>query len=266
MSMLSCLLAIETLSILSLEIRMASAVNTLPIILILCGVSLVLLLALLLPKRKARPRDLPKKRSNVANSPTDFSIAPAPIGAQPKWLVMDLQTTGLSTVKGDEDRILEATWLVLDGAYRLIRRRTIWVQQESLGGEEARSVHHLSGKELERDGVSELDFLTCFFADLPASPITLVMHNAAFDFPILRAMVVRLLPSRVADLDRCPQFCTMKYPVEELGYGERYPRLSELSMRLLGISSWQFRALSPVSWRNAYFTRRCLIALIEEHL
>ncbi len=208
--------------------------------------------------------DYDRERSeNRVLKDNGISIPSIPIalsGAVPSWMILDLQTTGLSTKSGFEDHIVEASWLLLDEKYHEISRHTVWVKQDSLGGDEARSIHEVSEETLAKCGISERAFLEIFFQELP-DKITLVMHNVAFDLPILRSTILRVMPESVERIDACPTFCTMKYLVEEKECLEYYPRLLQLSEYLLAITPTEFYSIRPVSLRNVYYTWQCFVAL-----
>lgn len=174
-----------------------------------------------------------------------------------KWFVLDLQTTGLSTERGREDLIVEATWLLLDEEYRLMRQKTLRVRQSYSGSQEAREVHGLSEQDLLLYGISETEMVEQLLADL-LPDTTIVMHNVEFDRAILLATIERIAPDALKEVASHPTLCTMTYLPSE-----SYPSLGTLTTSITPFTQAQFRNLRPISYRNAYFTRHCLTALLR---
>lgn len=235
------------------------------IVMVVLGAVALIILFLLLWKPRHKQRALPKLENPRQVKPSfrkELIALPAIPVAEPdavaKWMVLDLQTTGLSTVRGAEDLIVEATWLILDEQYQLIRRKTHRVRQSYSGSQEAREVHGLSEQDLWRHGITEHQLMEQFMADLLPNT-TIVMHNAEFDRAILRSTIERVAPSALPEVDRHPTLCTMTYLPSE-----SYPSLGTLTTSLTPFTMAEFRTLRPISYRNAYFTRHCLIALLSQ--
>lgn len=232
------------------------------VMVVLGAVALFILFLLWVSPRRRKQKGLVADASPVVPQAAREVVTVPPIpkaehGAIAKWLVLDLQTTGLSTQKGAEDLIVEATWLLLDQQYQLIRRQTLRVRQANSGSEEAREVHGLSQQDLWRYGVTETQLVEQLLADLRPET-TIVMHNAEFDRAILRGTIQRVAPYALAEVDSHSTLCTMTYLPSD-----RYPSLGALTTSITSFTQSQFRALRPISYRNAYFTRHCLIALLQ---
>ncbi|MDO5017395.1 MAG: 3'-5' exonuclease [Porphyromonas sp.] len=236
---------------------------------ILGAVALVLLALLFIPTNRGlkRARGTVRSGSNPPHQPDEairlLPIPKAPDTAVPKWCVIDLQTTGLDT---DRDRIVEASWLLMDEAYREIRRSTKLIRQTEIGSPEAIAIHRRTLADLQQLGITEGEWLHSFVTEIPPG-VTLVAHNLAFDREILRSTVERIAPEYTNLIDRFEGYCTMmavkmEAKMEAKGIEEEgYISLRNLTRRHLGIPDPIFDALTPVSWRNVYFTRLCLQSL-----
>lgn len=235
---------------------------------IIGAVALVLLALILYPKRR---RPIAKKNRVATPSKPARATQSPPIPLPPldpipkaketavaKWVILDLQTTGLNTNEGKEARIVEASWAILDEDYRLITRHTYRVRQQDASSPEAVHIHGITDTLHTPFSITEEELLERWFSDL-SEDITLVGHNIAFDLAILLGTVRRLTPERIAPLEKLPTFCTMTYLCTSPEI--RYPRLVHLTEELTGIPPQLFFTLHPVSWRNVYFTRLCLIHL-----
>lgn len=234
---------------------------------ILGAVALVLLALIFYPNRRptikksVMPTEHNRERSDLISTiilPPLDPIPRAADGAVAKWLILDLQTTSLNVLEGREARIVEASWALLDGDYKLISRHTYRVQQQVRSSLEAVHVHGITDTLHTPFSITEEELLERWFSLLPKD-VTLVGHNITFDLAILLGTVRRLAPQRVAQLEELPTFCTMTFLCSSPE--SRYPRLVHLTEELTGISPQSFYSLHPVSWRNVYFTRLCLIHL-----
>ena len=102
---------------------------------ILGAVALVLLALILYPNNK---KPSIKIKTNLSDFQGERAVQPIAVRsplldpipraegdrAVAKWMILDLQTTSLSVEVGDEARILEASWALLDEPYKLITRHT----------------------------------------------------------------------------------------------------------------------------------------------
>lgn len=240
---------------------------------ILGAVALVLLALILYPNNK---KPSIKIKTNLSDFQGERAVQPIAVrsplldpipraegdGAVAKWMILDLQTTSLSVEVGDEARILEASWALLDEQYKLITRHTYRVRQEVSSSPEAFRVHGISDTHLTPYSISEQELVERWFSDLTPGAI-LVGHNIAFDRAILLGTVRRVAPTRTAELEQLPTFCTMTYLCTSSD--SRYPSLVHLTEELAGISPQRFYSLRPISWRNVYFTRLCLLQLLPNN-
>lgn len=239
---------------------------------ILGAVALVLLALILYPNKKPtikkRPilSDYQKERivqPTAARSPLLDPI-PRAVGevAVAKWMILDLQTTSLNTEEGEEARILEASWALLDENYKLITRHTYRVRQEVSSSPEAFRVHGIADTLQTPYSITEQELVERWSADLKPR-ITLVGHNIAFDRAILLGTVGRVAPHLVTKLEQLPTLCTMTYLCTSPD--SPYPSLVHLTEELAGIPPPRFYSLRPISWRNVYFTRLCLLHLLPNN-
>lgn len=239
---------------------------------ILGAVALVLLALILYPNNK---KPSIKIKTNLSDFQGERAVQPIAVrsplldpipraeeGAVAKWMILDLQTTSLSVEVGDEARILEASWALLDEQYKLITRHTYRVRQEVSSSPEAFRVHGISDTHLTPYSISEQELVERWFSDLTAGAI-LVGHNIAFDRAILLGTVSRVAPTRTAELEQLPTFCTMTYLCTSPD--SPYPSLVHLTEELAGIPPQRFYSLRPISWRNVYFTRLCLLHLLPNN-
>lgn len=240
---------------------------------ILGAVALVLLALILYPKKKKKPTIInrvplsdPQEERTVqptaVRSPLLDPIPRAEEGVVAKWMILDLQTTSLSIEEGEEARILEASWALLDEQYKLITRHTYRVQQEVSSSPEAFRVHGIADTLQTPYSITEQELVERWFSDLTPG-VTLVGHNIAFDRAILLGTVRRVAPELVAKLEQLPTFCTMTYLCTSPD--STYPSLVHLTEELTGISPQSFYSLRPISWRNVYFTRLCLLHLLPNN-
>ena len=240
---------------------------------ILGAVALVLLALILYPNNK---KPSIKIKTNLSDFQEERAVQPIAVRsplldpipraegdrAVAKWMILDLQTTSLSVEVGDEARILEASWALLDEQYKLITRHTYRVRQEVSSSPEAFRVHGISDTLLTPYSISEQELVERWFSDLTPGAI-LVGHNIAFDRAILLGTVKRVAPTRTAELEQLPTFCTMTYLCNSPD--SRYPSLVHLTEELAGIPPQRFYSLRPISWRNVYFTRLCLLHLLPNN-
>lgn len=246
-----------------IPIELLPLVSTTSIMLVLGAVALFIIVLLFVPRHRRQSLlitsvEVPRQKEPLKHSELPL-IPRAEADAVPQWAVLDFQTTGLCTERGLEDLIVEATWLALDASFRLISQKTLRVRQSYSGSAEARAVHHVTEQQLEECGVCEEELVEQLFADLGRGT-TLVMHNAEFDLAILRGTLARVDPSKLLELERYPSFCTMTYLPAEY-----YPSLATLTASITPYTMADFRSLFPISYRNAYFTRHCLMALLDRY-
>ncbi|MDD7468095.1 MAG: 3'-5' exonuclease [Porphyromonas sp.] len=183
----------------------------------------------------------------------------------PRYLILDLQTTGLSIEPGREDRIVQAAWLGLDDRYRELCHGVALVDQPDAGSEEAMRVHHLDTHTLRIMGKSEVELIETLLPLIKHSSV-IVCHNVRFDLSILLATLRRLHPTAEYWLKHKEAICTMVLSAALDPHGRhRYRSLKALTNEYTGISPDDMEVLDIVGWRNVCLTRICLAQLRLRH-
>lgn len=218
-------------------------------------------------RKKQRGRaSIPEKKEPYENPKSDFyALEEADPGAMPVYAVIDFQTTGLSTKAGEEDRIIQVAWLVVDRDFRVIKRRLSLVRQTRRSAYEAQMVHHIPFDKIMEYGLPESEVLGDLLGDL-SEGVALVFHNAAFDLGILRGALRKCGLCEWDDLARRQVFCTMTF-LPELRVGtaeEKFLSLPNLTAQLTGrpVPKHSFPD-TFTAWRNVCLTRICLRRLSE---
>lgn len=184
---------------------------------------------------------------------------------EPLYLILDLQTTGLSIRPGEEDRIVQAAWLILDKHYRDIGHRVVVVDQEDAGSEEAQKVHHLDRHTLEVMGQSEEVLIEALLPLLKSAKV-IVCHNVRFDLSILLATVRRIHPQAEYWLKHKEAICTMVLSAAlDPMWRHKYRSLKQLTCEYTGISPEDMDRIDITAWRNVCLTRICLAQLRLRH-
>ena len=183
----------------------------------------------------------------------------------PRYLILDLQTTGLSIEPGREDRIVQAAWLGLDDRYRELCHGVALVDQPDAGSEEAMRVHHLDTHTLRIMGKSEEELMETLLPLIKHSSV-IVCHNVRFDMSILLAALRRLHPTAEYWLKHKEAICTMVLSAAlDPHWRHHYRSLKALTNEYTGISPDDMEVLDIVGWRNVCLTRICLAQLRLRH-
>lgn len=191
-------------------------------------------------------------------SPSPYDVPKAQLTSIPKFAVIDLQTTGLSTT---EDRIIELSWLILDHDYSEIQNNSKRIFQASAGTREAKRIHHVSDEILAETGQDEREVILQLWDAIKKVPVW-VFHNAHFDLSILHATLSRLFPEFVEKMMSKEIICTMTGLISEPYHNtSKYPSLIELTTQLYSYPKPILFQQSIVSLRNVYLTRACLVKL-----
>lgn len=196
-----------------------------------------------------------------------FNFNKSPSGEVAEYAFIDLQTTGLSTKWGEEDRIVQASWLVTDALMREVSRGTRIVWQESLGSLEARQVHHVTEQQMQAYGITEAQLLQELWAAVGEVPYW-VCHNVAFDLGILQGTLRRCAPHTLDNLWKKQVICTMQYlpmVMAKQDYVPPYYKLTDLAMHLTGLTKREIMGVDVVSWRNVCLTRISLFILLRDY-
>lgn len=230
------------------------------------GGFLLLLLAFYLVWCRKRGKEKVEKRQEEKSviPSKNFFVIERSEGKVPEYVFIDLQTTGLSTEPGHEDRILQISWLVVDESFKEVRRDTLMVSQESLGSLEARRVHRITEKQMRQFGISEDEMLEIFWEDCAEVPYW-VFHNATFDLGILLGTVERLRPEWEEAVLTKQVICTMRYL--SLVHDMRLPYLNliDLTAQLTKIPHDELSRVDVISWRNVCLTRLSLYFLLKDY-
>lgn len=159
------------------------------------------------------------------------------------YLFFDTETTGLprnwKAPVSDLDnwpRLVELAWILCDEEGHNIESRSAIVRPNGFQiPTEASAVHGISTARALAEGV-ELEALLGDFARAVDASRVLVAHNVSFDEKIIGAELLRTdVP---CDFDERERFCTMKASTELCAipsrYGFKWPKLSQLHLRLFG--------------------------------
>ncbi len=184
-------------------------------------------------------------------------------GGEPEYAVIDFQATGLSTMPGKEDRVLQVACLLLDKELTPVDRMIALVRQETLGPAQAQAVHHIHASDLEAYGQPEEQVMNRLWSKVREVP-TLVFHNAEYDLAIWLGSLRTFAPERIPLLQAKKTVCTMLHFTAEAGEDTHYPSLIALTSRLSGLPPRSLYTDLPVAWRNVCLTRYCLSRIIGE--
>lgn len=242
------------------------------ILIIIAVTLLLLLLGDYLLAHRGRQRlhttDAPaqrRRRRPLQAEPVRLQPPKAPdASGEALFLILDLQTTGLSVETGREDRILQTAWLLLDPLYRELDEGLLLVDQTDAGSPEAQQVHHLREESIHRRGVTEAELLERLVPALERAEV-LVCHHVRFDASILLGTLRRVRPGAEPLLLGKRAFCTMELGAFLETEEGRYPSLITLTEELTGISGETVRRVEPVARRNVLLTRLCLEELRRRH-
>jgi len=159
------------------------------------------------------------------------------------YLFFDTETTGLPrnwkapvSELDNWPRLVELAWLLCDEEGRRIESRSAIVRPDGFQiPTEASTVHGISTDRALAEGV-ELEALLEDFARAVDASRVLVAHNVSFDEKIIGAELLRT--DVLSEFDGRERFCTMKASTELCAipsrYGFKWPKLSELHLRLFG--------------------------------
>lgn len=245
-------------------------------ILILIAVGLLcLLLGDLLIRRRRHHRHLDDSREitpphqelvEYDHLLSQLRPTPPPDGdrSKPHYLVLDFQTTGLSTVRGNEARIVQAAWLILDSSYQDLGHGIVLVSQPDAGSSEARQVHHLDSETIQALGITEEKLLNKLLP-LIAQAEVIVCHNVRFDLSILLGTVRRIRPEAEEWIVRKRALCTMVLSAALETPAHSYLSLISLASSYTGIDPSTLGQIDVVGSRNVVLTRVCLMHLCQHH-
>ncbi len=159
------------------------------------------------------------------------------------YLFFDTETTGLPlnwkapvSDLNNWPRLVQIAWHQYDDSGNMISEKDYIIKPEgfSIPGE-ASQVHGISTERAEREG-ADLKQVLEEFAGLINESSKLVAHNMSFDEKIIGAEFLRKeIKNKLSQADK---ICTMKsstaYCKIPGNYGYKWPKLSELHMKLFG--------------------------------
>ncbi len=198
-------------------------------------------------------------------------------------LVFDTETSGLPKRAGfeklmpawdiksyDTCRVIQLAWATYTQEGALIRKKSLYIKPDGfvLNDQTANSVHNITMETLLNKGVPIRKALREFEAELGLAGIV-VGHNVRFDVHALASEAWRCgLNDLAAAIEGAPVHCTMRLAKNYCGakgqYGLKFPRLSELFMKLYGVEpTVQHDAMADVETTAAcYFKLRYLEILL----
>ena len=159
------------------------------------------------------------------------------------YLFFDTETTGLPknwkaplSALDNWPRLVQIAWLQFDSEERKISERSFIIKPEGFTiPHEAAKVHGISTERAADEGV-ELEMVLEELADMIKVSNLIVAHNMNFDEKIIGAEFLR---SEIDNaLFETKRLCTMKASTDYCGlqgnYGYKWPKLSELHIKLFG--------------------------------
>lgn len=160
------------------------------------------------------------------------------------YLFFDTETTGLPknwkapvTDLNNWPRMVQVAWILCDTDGNRIESYDCIIRPENFSiPAAASSVHGISTERAMSEG-ENLGEMLGRFNELVGKADFMVAHNIGFDEKIIQAELLRKrIPS---DFERKPKLCTMhastKYCRLPGRYGYKWPKLSELHIKLFGV-------------------------------
>ncbi len=160
------------------------------------------------------------------------------------YLFFDTETTGLPrnwkapvSDLNNWPRMIQIAWILCDSEGNRIQSNDYIIQPENfIIPVEAARVHGISTQKAINEGVKLIDVLT-EFNNLVEQANFIVAHNISFDEKIVGAEFLR--KGIRSDFDRKKKLCTMQASTNYCRlpgpYGYKWPKLSELHIKLFGV-------------------------------
>ncbi len=160
------------------------------------------------------------------------------------YLFFDTETTGLPkkwkapvTDLNNWPRMIQIAWIFCDQNGTRIESDDFIIQPEGFTiPSDASRVHGISTEKAIREG-EDLEQVLIKFGALADRADYIVAHNISFDEKIVGAEFLR--KSVQTDFERKPKLCTMKASTDYCRlpgpYGYKWPKLSELHIKLFGV-------------------------------
>ena len=159
------------------------------------------------------------------------------------YLFFDTETTGLPrnwkapvTDLNNWPRMIQIAWIFCDKNGKRIEAADFIIKPENfIIPKDAARVHGISTEKAVEEGVA-LDGVLNQFNDLVKESEFIVAHNISFDEKILGAELLR--KEIVSDFESKRKLCTMQASTDYCKlpgpYGYKWPKLSELHIKLFG--------------------------------
>ncbi len=160
------------------------------------------------------------------------------------YLFFDTETTGLPrnwkapvTDLNNWPRMIQIAWILCDNDGTRIESKDYIIKPENFKiPEDASRVHGITTERAIKEG-EDLESVLTEFNELIERSDYIVAHNISFDEKILGA---ELLRKRIeSNFSRKKKLCTMKASTSYCGipgpYGLKWPKLSELHIKLFGV-------------------------------
>ena len=160
------------------------------------------------------------------------------------YLFVDTETTGLPrnwkapvTDLKNWPRMIQIAWILCDNSGNRIESEDFIIKPENFEiPREASRVHGISTEKAMNEGEDLLDILNRFNALVERSDF-IVAHNISFDEKILGAELLRM--GIQSNFNRKKKLCTMQSSTDYCRlpgpYGYKWPKLSELHIKLFGV-------------------------------
>jgi DNA polymerase III epsilon subunit-like protein len=163
----------------------------------------------------------------------------------PAYLFFDTETTGLPknwrasvTDSGNWPHIVQIAWVLFDNAGTQLGFRDHIIKPEGYTiPESAAAIHGISTEKALKEGRPAAEVLK-EFSTAVREAARLVAHNLDFDEKMVRVELLRRGMPDVLQTMPVPKLCTMKSSTAYCGipgpYGSKWPKLSELHIKLFG--------------------------------
>jgi len=164
--------------------------------------------------------------------------------ADPAYLFFDTETTGLPkswkapvSDTANWPHIVQIAWALFDNSGKQLAFQDYMIKPEGFViPESATAIHGISTEKALKEGRPAAEVLKEFSGALQGAA-RLVAHNLDFDEKMVRVELLRL---RMSDgLGEIPRICTMKASTKYCKipgpYGDKWPKLSELHIKLFEV-------------------------------
>lgn len=206
-----------------------------------------------------------------------FENHPEPEKAKVKFIIIDLETTGLPRNRSAPPeetskwpRVVQIAWMLFDKDRNLVTRRSYILKQSKTIPQQATAIHGITNQIAKEQGVDPIIVYTELKSDLSRASY-MVAHNIEFEYPILECEFIRHGFGR--QLENKRTICTMKRSKAYVGiykmYGNgfKYPKLSELVMTCFNeFDVNEVLENQHNAERDVELTAACLFQLINDNV